>query len=249
MATGPSLASLCVLIPAWQPGPALPSLIDDLSKRGFGRLLLVDDGSSAACETIFAEIATLGVVDLCRHSVNLGKGLALKTGFSRILQAHPDLLGVITADADGQHTPEDIEKVARALLSAAPRPVLGSRSFGQAVPRRSRVGNTLTRAVFGLLTGVHLSDTQTGLRGLPLALLPELLALRGKRYEYEMTMLAHLCRSGRTPLQVPIATVYLDGNRESHFHPLWDSVRIYFVLLRFYASSLLAGVFRRGLTR
>ena len=118
--------------------------------------------------------------------------------------------------------------------------MLGSRRFEQAVPLRSRVGNVLTRSVFSFLTGTTLIDTQTGLRGLPRAVLPELLPLEGERYEYEMTMLAHLCRMGQSPLEVPVATVYLENNRGSHFNPVWDSMRIYFVLLRFYASSLLS---------
>jgi putative flippase GtrA len=55
-----------------------------------------------------------------------------------------------------------------------------------------------------------------------------------------MTVLGHLCRTGNSLVEVPIATVYLDGNRSSHFDPIRDSMRIYFVLLRFYASSLIA---------
>ena len=229
--SGLSLAFLCVLIPAWQPNAALLPLITDLSRRGFGKLLLINDGSTADCDAVFAAAASLPGVEVLRHPVNLGKGRALKTGFEHLLRADNGILGVITADADGQHTPEDIAKVAQALLANGLRTVLGSRGFEQNVPWRSRLGNALTRRVFNLLLGVDLADTQTGLRGLPRVLLPELLALRGERYEYEMTVLAYLCRSRRTPLEVPIATVYLDRNRGSHFRPVWDSVRIYFVLL------------------
>jgi len=98
----------------------------------------------------------------------------------------------------------------------------------------------LTRQIFRLATGTKLGDTQTGLRGFSRAMLPELLLLEGERYEYEMTVLAHLCRDGRRPLEVPIETVYIDGNKSSHFDPIRDSMRIYFVLLRFFASSILA---------
>ncbi len=227
-----SLLACCVLIPAWQPNATLGTLISHLSRRGFGKLLVIDDGSTSVHQTVFAEIANLPGVEVQRHAANLGKGRALKTGFQHLLNTQPDLLGVITADADGQHMPDDIEKVARALLSTLPRPVLGSRGFEQNVPWRSRLGNTLTRWLFGRLTGVRLSDTQTGLRGFPLASLPELLALPGDRYEYEMTALAHLCRTGRTPVEIPIRTVYLDNNRHSHFRPVWDSMRIYAALLR-----------------
>ncbi len=111
--------------------------------------------------------------------------------------------------------------------------MLGSRCFSGEVPLRNRFGNGLTRHIFAFITGTKIADTQTGLRAFPTEVLPELLALSGERYEYEMTVLAHVCRR-RKPLEVPIETVYLDGNRSSHFDPLLDSIRIYFVLVRFY---------------
>lgn len=233
-----SLATLAVLIPAWQPTALLVPLIAELAAQGFGTQILVDDGSGEAAQSIFREIAARPNVEVLRHAVNLGKGRALKTGFGHLLNRHPECFGVVTADADGQHTPADIVRVAWALLAGGERPVLGSRGFEGAVPLRSRLGNLLTRKIFRILTGTKLSDTQTGLRGLPRRLLPELLALDGERYEYEMTTLAHLCRSGQPPVEVPIATVYTEDNRGSHFHPVWDSLRITFVLLRSFASSL-----------
>lgn len=226
------MACLCVLLPAWQPTSQLPALIAHLEQRGFEQILVVDDGSAQASEEIFTAIAKAPRVQLLRHAVNCGKGRALKTGFRYLLNTHPHIAGVITADADGQHTPEDVERVARALLANPGRPILGSRGFEQKVPLRSRIGNSLTRKIFASLTGVRLADTQTGLRGLPVTLLPALLALKGERYEYEMTVLAHLCRTGPRPLEVPVATVYLEGNGGSHFHPVWDSLRVYSALLR-----------------
>jgi putative flippase GtrA len=179
-------------------------------------------------------------VHVLRHAVNLGKGRALKTGFNFVLDRFPHLLGVVTADADGQHRVEDVVRVAEALEASPRRTVLGCRQFVGAVPMRSRFGNTMTRWVFRFVTGTGVSDTQTGLRGFPLSKLAELMGLAGERYEYEMTVLGHLCRTGSSVVEVPIATVYLDGNRSSHFDPIRDSMRIYFVLLRFYASSLIA---------
>ena len=234
------LGSLAVLIPAWQPEERLAPLVRELVDAGFGRVVVIDDGSRAACAPVFAEVGALQHVDVLRHAVNLGKGRGLKTGFNHVLNLGDGMVGVVTADADGQHTPEDIQRVGEALLRSGAQPVLGVRSFAGDVPLRSRFGNLLTRRVFSFLTGTSITDTQTGLRGLPLSVLPGLMALDGERYEYEMTMLAHLCRGGPAPLQVPIATVYIENNRGSHFDPVWDSMRIYFVLVRFYASSLLA---------
>lgn len=229
-----------MLIPAWQPDARLVPLVEALLGAGIGCVLLVDDGSDARCAGLFRALSTHRGVIILTHAVNLGKGRALKTGFNFLLTHPGGFAGVVTADADGQHTAEDIVHVAERLLQTGERTVLGVRGFTGEVPLRSRAGNLFTRRLFAFLTGSYVSDTQTGLRGLPLHSLPDLLALEGERYEYEMTMLAHLCRTGPAPVEVPIATVYLDGNRTSHFDPLRDSMRIYFVLLRFYASSLLA---------
>ncbi|HXB61814.1 MAG TPA: hypothetical protein VNU94_03035, partial [Acidobacteriaceae bacterium] len=69
----------------------------------------------------------------------------------------------------------------------------------------------------------------------PRAMLPELMLLVGERYEYEMAVLAYICSEGERPLEVPIETIYKDGNRSSHFDPVRDSLRIYLILLRFFA--------------
>jgi len=233
------LRSIAVLIPSWRPEPVLLALAEGLQRAGIEHIFVVDDGSGRDFDALFDAIRHAGLPVLA-HAVNLGKGRALKTGFNHLLLEHATLRGVVTADADGQHTIEDILAVARTLLTSDATPTLGVRTFAGAVPWRSRVGNTLTRVIFAFVTGVRVGDTQTGLRGLPLSLLPELMGLDGERYEYEMTMLAHLCRGGAKPVEVPIQTVYLDGNRSSHFNPVWDSMRIYFVLARFFLSSILA---------
>jgi glycosyltransferase involved in cell wall biosynthesis len=237
------LQRIAVLIPAWNPDQILLPLITTLVERGIGALILVDDGSTEEFTPLFSEAAAFPSVFLLRHAVNLGKGRALKTGINFFLStlspdSHFDAL--ITADADGQHTPDDILRVATAATGHPETFVLGSRVFARDVPLRSRFGNLLTRRIFAFVTGTLLADTQTGLRAFPNRALPSLLTLEGERYEYEMTVLAHLCRGGRKPLEVPIQTIYLDNNHSSHFDPIRDSMRIYFVLLRFYLSSIFA---------
>lgn len=234
------LSSVAILIPAWEPDSTIAALVQSLTMLDFGAVVLVDDGSSNACGALFADLAPLPRVHVLRHAVNLGKGRALKTGFNYCLLELPHLEAVVTADADGQHKAQDIARVAEAIVPAEGRVVLGSRTFGQDVPLRSKFGNTLTRYLFGFVTGTKLQDTQTGLRAFPYAMLPELMVLEGERYEYEMTVLAHVCRVGKRPLEVPIETVYLDGNKSSHFDPIRDSMRIYFVLARFFLSSIIA---------
>lgn len=235
-----AMADLAALIPVWQPEASLPALVSALVEAGFSAIIVVDDGSSAQYQTLLDAIAEYPEIHLIRHAVNMGKGRVLKTGMNYFLNTFPDFRGIVTADADGQHTCEDILAAAMAFDRSPRRMILGARQFSAQVPLRSRFGNLLTRKVFGFLTGRKVSDTQSGLRVIPTALIPELLTLPGERYEYEMTMLTHVCRVGQPPLEVPIQTVYLDGNRTSHFDPIRDSMRIYFILFRFYLSSMLS---------
>jgi glycosyltransferase involved in cell wall biosynthesis len=233
------LRSTVVLIPARNPTEDLRAFIAELLRAGFAAVVVVDDGSDPSCRVVFDSLEGPGV-HVLRHAVNLGKGRALKTGFNFVLDRLADSQSVVTADADGQHRVEDIVRVVEAMEVSPRGAVLGCRQFDGAIPVRSRLGNAMTRWIFRFITGRKISDTQTGLRGFPVALLAELMGLPGERYEYEMNVLGYLCRTGISLTEVPIATVYLDGNRSSHFDPIRDSMRIYFVLLRFYASSLLA---------
>lgn len=224
-------SSIAVILPAWQPPDTLAGLARNLIDNGCRTLIVIDDGSSAERQTVFGEISQMRGAAVLRHAKNAGKGCALKTGFRSLLARPLDCVGVVTADADGQHTPADIALVARQLAEFG-RVVLGARSFQHDVPLRSKIGNRLTQWAFRSLTRSGVSDTQTGLRGFPISLLPELMTLPGNRYEYEMAVLGYLCQTMGAPMEVPISTIYLDGNRSSHFDPLRDSLRIYRVLLR-----------------
>ncbi|MGA2592178.1 MAG: glycosyltransferase [Bryobacteraceae bacterium] len=228
-----------VIIPAYRPEMRLLDIIGALSEKSIPAIVLVDDGSGPEFAEIFRRAAEMPKVRLVRHAVNLGKGAALKTGINHAMCAFPDLQGVITADADGQHHPEDIEQIAEALAAQPDRVVLGARTFDSNVPARSRFGNVITRTVMHALVGQKVSDTQTGLRGIPAALLPHLLRMEANGYDFELDMLIGARRHAVPIVEVPIRTIYEPGNRTSHFNPLIDSMKIYFVLLRFSSVSLL----------
>ena len=227
------------IIPAYRPDERLLELLAELSRKSIPALVVVDDGSGPAYREIFRRAEELPKVRLLRHAVNLGKGAALKSGFNYALCAFPDLQGVITADADGQHDPIDIERVAARLAAQPERLVLGTRTFSGEVPLRSRAGNLVTRAVMRALVGQNISDTQTGLRGIPAALLPHLLRTEANGYDFELDMLIAVRQQALEIDEIPIRTIYEPGNRTSHFNPLIDSMKIYFVLLRFSSVSLM----------
>ena len=236
----------CVLIPAFQPDEKLVDLVLDLREAGLGKMVIVDDGGGDEAASLFARVRMLNV-PVVTHVVNLGKGRALKSGLNYILEHGLGDAGVITADADGQHRPDDILKIARAMSLDPDALVLGVREFKGDVPLRSKFGNRMTRLIFAAINGADIRDTQTGLRGLPARHLRLFLQLKGERYEYEMNQLLAIRTHEIKVMQVPIETVYIEDNQSSHFKPVLDSLKIYGLLLRFIASSSTAGLIDLGI--
>ena len=228
--------ALVVLVPAYKPDERLAELVTRL--RGARRdcaVLVVDDGSGPQYAPFFAAARARGA-QVVSYPANQGKGWALRTGLAHAAATWPDA-DVVCADADGQHTPSDIEAVA-AKVRETGHMTLGVRRFTGPVPLRSRIGNDVTALLFRGATGWRLGDTQTGLRGYPAGQLAWLQEVPGDRYEYELSALLRAHELGMAVEQVEIATVYEPGNTSSHFRPLRDSARIYAPLLRFTGASL-----------
>ncbi|MBI3209056.1 MAG: bifunctional glycosyltransferase family 2/GtrA family protein [Candidatus Solibacter usitatus] len=229
---------MSVVIPAFQPGVELRTVVEALLAAGMEEILVIDDGSGPDYAERFETLRHIPRVQVLRHAVNLGKGAAIKTGLNHVLCTRGKDAGIVTADADGQHHADDIVRIARALTETPQMLVLGARRFEGKVPLRSRFGNAVTRSLFRLLIGPAVTDTQTGLRGIPVALASHLLRMTSSGYEFELDMLIAARAMGLKVREEPIRTIYGPGNRSSHFNPLLDSMKIYFVLLRFAALSL-----------
>jgi glycosyltransferase involved in cell wall biosynthesis len=231
-----------VVIPAYRPSAGLIELVRNLTDKRLPAIVLIDDGSGDEFREIFDRACEFPNVQLLRHAVNLGKGAALKTGFNHALCTIPNLAGVVTADADGQHDPDDIERVAEALLARPDALVLGARAFDGEIPLRSKIGNLATRNLMRALLGQKLADTQTGLRGIPASLLPRLMRVESTGYEFELEMLIAAHHLSLPVIELTIKTIYERGNPTSHFNPLIDSMKIYFVLFRFGSVSLMSAL-------
>src|SRR5262245_41546481 len=117
---------LAVVIPAYKPSAALLDVVRALSEKSAPAIVIIDDGSGPQYRATFDAVSKFPNVRLLRHAVNLGKGAALKTGFNYVLCEFPDAVGVVTADADGQHHPDDILRVGEALAENPGALVLGS---------------------------------------------------------------------------------------------------------------------------
>jgi glycosyltransferase involved in cell wall biosynthesis len=222
------------LIPVFEPQDILIDLLREVKKAGF-QAVVVNDGSKEAFDQLFFQASEYAVV--LTHSENMGKGRALKTGMKYIQKKYDKDCIVVTLDGDGQHTVKDAVKICRLAQDNPETLVIGSRVLRRDIPLRSWFGNTVTRLVYRIATGRKIYDTQTGLRAFSGLLLPKFYSVKGERYEYEMNMLLYCAYYNIPVKEAEIETIYINENRSSHFHTLWDSCRIYKEIIKFSLSS------------
>lgn len=224
-----------VIIPSLNPDEKLKNTVKGMLDIGFKHVIVVNDGSSREHLDYFPQSDEN--VTVIHRRRNSGKGAALKVAFRHILRNYPEASGAVTVDGDGQHSPEDALACANALTNGCDV-VLGCRDFsGPDVPKRSKIGNNTTSAVFKLLCGINLSDTQTGLRAFSIDVFELLLSVKGDRFEYETNMLLKFKQCGIDIKEIPIKTIYIEENASSHFRPIIDSIKIYRFILLYALSS------------
>jgi glycosyltransferase involved in cell wall biosynthesis len=164
---------VAVLIPAYNEAenlsellPRIPSLIGGAPTA----VLVVDDGSSDDT----ADAALYAGVVLARLSENRGGGAALRVGYGLMADAGASV--VITMDADGQHRPEELARLAEPVLSGRAQLVQGSRVLGSSAPGpfARELGISLFNRLVGVLTCVPVTDCSNSFRAIRAELLPEL---------------------------------------------------------------------------
>lgn len=217
------------LIPAYMPAQPMLDTARALYSRGFS-VVIVNDGSPASFDAVFRKAKTFA--DVVTLRVNGGKGKALKTGLRYIRDHAVSPYTVVTVDADGQHRLEDVLRVCECAEKHPDDLVLGSRQLQKDAPVKSKIGNNITNVLHRLTTGMHLTDTQTGLRAFSDKSIEKIIRSGGSRYEYEMYMLLNFSRK-KNIREVPIQAVYIDNNSATHFQPFKDSARIYKVFFRY----------------
>ena len=211
-----------ILIPSYKPDHLLIELLIKLKNEGFDAVV-VNDGSGEQYDEVFKEAEKYAI--LLKHDTNRGKGAALRLGFTYINLKPNGHKYVITCDSDGQHAVTDIIRM-NDKLHETDNVVFGCRSFGKDVPKRSRVGNNMSRLNRTLITKEYIQDDQCGLRGFPIKYVFHLIPVQGDHYEYEMNVICTLQIKRIKIEELPIETIYLNNNESSHFKPNLDTFRI-----------------------
>lgn len=228
---------ILAVIPAYEPDEHLLDLLENLRASDI-EALVVDDGSGEKYKELFEKASDCATV--LQYETNGGKGHALKYAFQYLADNGVRDRVFVTMDSDGQHTVEDAVKLCNYVSEHPDEIALGSRKMSSKAPLRSRMGNWITRHVFSMASKGRIYDTQSGLRAFTPDRLPFLLEVRGERYEYEMNMLMDCSRQGIPVHEIPIQTIYLSDNKNSHFDSVKDSFRIYKEIIKFSSSSFVS---------
>jgi glycosyltransferase involved in cell wall biosynthesis len=236
--------SYAFIIPAYNPDGKLIELVEHIQQQSDYLIFIIDDGSKETSKPVFDKLknkVSSGVV-LLGHAINMGKGAALKTVFNHILVHYPEIEGVVTLDSDGQHSVEDCLRILNELKINNKGFVLGYRTFSKNIPLKSYIGNNISRFIYRVILGHNFKDTQTGLRGLSKHFMRGCLSIKSNRFEFETEQLAKAVEQNIDIVEIPIETIYIEGNKATSFRPLVDSFKIYFVLFRYGLSSIITAI-------
>jgi UDP-N-acetylglucosamine---dolichyl-phosphate N-acetylglucosaminyltransferase len=199
---------LAIVIPAYNEEFAIGQVIQQVTSvdlPGFEKeIILVNDGSSDKT----GEIARSKGVVLIQHIINRGYGGALGTGIEAALRWGADIL--VTCDADGQHSPDDIRKVADPIRMGQADVVIGSRMLETGgMPWIRRIANRVANLVTWVLFGIRTSDSQSGLRAFSRSA-AEQIRIRGNTFEVSSEICSEIGRHRLKFIEVPIKTIYTD---------------------------------------
>ncbi len=165
-----------------------------------------------------------------RHRTNLGKGAALRTGLQLLAERGFDR--VVTMDGDGQHLSDQIPALLRVSDENPRALVIGARQVepGLVSPMRG-FGNRFANRWVRIACGQELPDTQAGFRVYPVRATLAL-GTRAQHFGFETEVLIRAARAGLPIRSVVVKTFYPPAQeRRSHYRPVWDTVRIIFIVL------------------
>lgn len=195
---------IAVVVPAYNEADNIAVVLDRIAPEVCGvptAVLVVDDGSRDATAQVAKEHGAV----VARHVINRGGGAALRTGYR--LMADSKARIVVTIDADGQHLPEEMERLVEPVLSGEVAMAHGSRVLGEAEPnhRARELGIVFFNRLVSFITRTRVSDCSNGYRAVRADVLPTLV-LKQEQFHTSEFMIEAIKR-GIPAKEVPVTVV------------------------------------------
>jgi polyprenyl-phospho-N-acetylgalactosaminyl synthase len=214
-----------VIIPAFNENEVITSVIKDLLPLNY-QIIVVDDGSEMPLQTLLSNFP----VSVLRHKVNLGQGAAIQTGIEYALLKNSQ--NIVTFDADGQHSADDIKKLLLLLENNEADICLGSRFIKGAKHNMSFTRKILihsARLLNFCLTGIMLTDAHNGLRAMNRNV-ASVIQIRENGMAHATELLTQIKKNKFRYKEVPVHIHYSAYSRKKG-QTIWSSFRIFFDLL------------------
>ena len=213
------MTKIVAIIPAYNEEDALADVIAKTLKY-VDRVIVVNDGSKDRT----AEVAIEAGARVISHSINLGKGEALKSGFKAI----EDDSIIVTIDGDGQHNPDEIPDLIRPIIEDDADLVNGSRYMNgpeENTPAYRRVGQKVLDIATNISAGIKVTDSQSGFRAFS-SKSKNVFRFKDTGFGIESEMLVDAAEAGLRIVEVPITVRYdVDGSTKD---PITHGVGVLF---------------------
>lgn len=221
MADNAKKSKIIAIIPAYNEEKHIFDVASK-TKKYVDTVIVVDDGSA---DKTYEEAKRAKADFVLKHIINMKKGAALRTGFEAALRLNPDL--IITLDADGQHSPDDISRLVNALKENNMDIIIGSRKRSENMPFVFKLGNFGLNQIFRFLFKLKIDDTQSGFRAIKADVCGKI-KWNSSGYAVETEMLANAGKHKLRCKEVPIETIYLNNVKGT---TVIDGIRIFLQML------------------
>lgn len=197
------LDKVYILIPVFNEEKKIKGVVSDLSKY-FVNIVAVNDGSTDSSRDILESLD----VTLLNHSINLGQGAAISTGF-KYIQNLMNAKAVVTFDADGQHSVEDAKAFAKEILSCDEEVIFGSRFIKNKanIPFLKKIALSIVVLFTNRFSRTKLSDAHNGLKAIKKDSLKKIdITIDG--FGFESQIIHQVSKKNMTYKELPTNTIY-----------------------------------------
>jgi len=195
-----------IVIPAFNESSIIGQVIQSLKKNGYENILVVNDGSSDNTHKIASENGA----EVLSHIINRGQGAALRTGIE-YLRANYDPDIIVTFDADGQHSHEDIPKLISPIIEEDIDITLGSRFLTNKadtnIPPLRRLVLKAGVLFTNITSNIKLTDTHNGLRALNRRAINSI-RLTHRGMEHASEIIEEIAKKKLKYKEVPVQIIY-----------------------------------------